>query len=578
MPPLPPPATGSGTDPVPWASSYPPGVPAAYQLPEVTLPRLLDDALRDAPDHPALVAGDRALDHRTVHRLVGSLTASLRTLGVEVGDRVLVAVEGRLSLPLVLLAVWQAGALPVVRDPAALEDLDELVAGGLVAVFGPRRVVRDVAETVEGGERDLVRVLVEGDRWVAEPTPRRRGPRSWWRTRRAGQAEASRSEDASRSAVDPGRIIAIDTMLGSRRATSASLAVEARDPDLLALEVPGPGARPLQLSHRQLLAAAFQSRLWVPDVQAAQERVLVVEPLRDVRLLASAWLMGLLSAATVILGEDTSPPALAAQIEADEPTLLIATGRVVRRLLRDEPALRGRSLACLRVVLTVGRPLPPEVVAAGERRTRGARIRALGGPSGVVLPTLGQPVYGRVPPGATGLPLTATAVRLVDDQGVEVAVGVVGRLEVRGPQVDPGAGGARPPWRATSTLGVIDDAGVTTIVGEVDDALHRAGGLVGRAAMEVARGGHAGLEDAAVVRQGDATTGTWVAVIVRSRRGRPTDEELRAHCLDGPLADHTPGTFVAVDRLPRTAAGTIDRPALRSRVATPPSPPTGRGR
>ena len=47
----------------PWVASYPPGVPPTYRLPPVRLPRLLDDAARDFPEHRALEFGRNQLTY-----------------------------------------------------------------------------------------------------------------------------------------------------------------------------------------------------------------------------------------------------------------------------------------------------------------------------------------------------------------------------------------------------------------------------------------------------------------------------------------------------------------------------------
>jgi long-chain acyl-CoA synthetase len=204
------------------------------------------------------------------------------------------------------------------------------------------------------------------------------------------------------------------------------------------------------LTHRNLLAHAFQARLWIPDVQAGKERILLADAVHYDLVLGAGLLGGVLAAATLILLDTQDPAAVAATIAREQPTLWPTQVGVLEAVVR----VRKRDLTSLRVVLASGAELPAEVAATAEQRTRGARVRlAYGCPQAPL--SHAQPVYGRVEPGSFGLPVTDTVAIVVDDRGRICPPGQPGQLLVHGPQTVAGDG-----WVATGVRATMDEHGV----------------------------------------------------------------------------------------------------------------------
>jgi long-chain acyl-CoA synthetase len=72
----------------PWLASYPPGVPADFDFPEVPLTRLLDDAAASFPSRTALAFLGLTMSYREVRDAADHLASGLAGLGVRKGDRV----------------------------------------------------------------------------------------------------------------------------------------------------------------------------------------------------------------------------------------------------------------------------------------------------------------------------------------------------------------------------------------------------------------------------------------------------------------------------------------------------------
>jgi long-chain acyl-CoA synthetase len=541
----------------PWLAAYPPGVPPTYRVPEVALSRLLDDAARDFSERPALIADGVTIDHAELRARVDRVTTALTDLGLRAGDRVLLAVPNGTTTPTLYFACWRLGAVVVPVAPGL--PAERLVAvvrdAGATAVLGTGAVIHALAQQ---GALPGVAVVVTGDEW-----PRRRRFAALQRRRASG----GRSD---RRATREGALSLVDLLDhdGPRIAPAPPA------PDAPALLSYRPRARELRgvvLTHANLVANAFQARLWVPDVQAGRERVLVADPLHEPLPLTLGLLAGILSAATLILLDRPDPSTLARTIERERPTLLPVLPARLSDLLADEAG--RRDLGSLRVCLAGGAPLDPRVAAAVEGRTGGARVREVYGLAEAGAMTHAQPVYGRSVPTSMGLPVTGTVAAVVDpeDHGRLRPAGEVGLLLVAGPQVAGGywhrdeasARTFRDGWVVTGDLAVVDDAGVFQHVGRVDEVVDRQGQLVSPRRIEAALERHPGVRRAGVVASGDLL----FAAVVTGRRSRPDPDGLLAHCRAVLEPCAVPDHIALVDALPETEAGDLARDELRRELA-----------
>lgn len=572
----------------PWLASYPPGVPPAYHLPAVRLPRLLDDAARDFPEHVALEFQRRSLtytelrDHvdAACHGLVGLAGDAAGTLQ---DHRVLVRLPIGFAAPVVLFALWRLGAIavPVHPDLPSAQVRQVAEAAHITGVIADGGAVRRLADT------DLplsLMVRVRGDEWRPPRRPRalRRLP-SPRMPRPTLPLPGRRRPDGAVDDADDERL-RIATMAdllreGGPRPVRPRPALPVDGPALVAVALPDPASfdrdappAPLVLTehtHPTLLATAFQSRLWIPDVQAGRERMLVANPLHDLVGVAVGVLSAVLSGATVILTDAADPAELARDIERCAPTLLVArTARLVELL--DPGDAARRDLTSLRVCLAVGEGLPPQLARDIERRSAGARVRPMVGIDDVAPLTHAQPVYGRVVPSAVGLPITSTVAMVVDvdDPTTLVAPGEVGRLLIHGPQVaattDPADHAQlRDGWLVTDHLVRVDDGGWFTSVGRVGEVVDPGGRLRSPTRIRGALLPHPGIRDVEVVTVDDQL----IAAVVPAKRRAVDLDALRA-ALSLPLApEDQPDDLVSVEGIPRGDDGHLDVPALVEQVA-----------
>lgn len=156
--------------------------------------------------------------------------------------------------------------------------------------------------------------------------------------------------------------------------------------------------------------------------------------------------------------------------------------------------------------------------------------------------------------------------------GHEFRIGDDGRIRLRGPQVMIGyLGGGGPDadgWLITGDLGEIDAGGRLTVLGRADDMLISGGRNVHPQEIESCLAGCPGIVDIAVTGLPDPVWGDLIVALVV---GPADDAALLAHARQHLPSAALPRRIRRLDRLPRNAAGKLERGALRRLAAGAPA-------
>ncbi|MBM3260438.1 MAG: long-chain fatty acid--CoA ligase [Candidatus Sericytochromatia bacterium] len=173
--------------------------------------------------------------------------------------------------------------------------------------------------------------------------------------------------------------------------------------------------------------------------------------------------------------------------------------------------------------------------------------------------------------GTVGFPNMHVEVRIVDDEGRDVARGDIGELLIRGPHVFPGywrneaatRAALREGWLHTGDLVCQDDEGYTRIVDRKKDMYISGGENVYPAEVERVLLNHPAVREVAVVGVPDAKWGeVGRAYVAFEPEAAVTAADLDAW-LSGQLARYkTPRSYVFPAALPRTATGKVHKPGL----------------
>jgi O-succinylbenzoic acid--CoA ligase len=225
-------------------------------------------------------------------------------------------------------------------------------------------------------------------------------------------------------------------------------------------------------------------------------------------------------------------------------TALVAT-QLAKAL--DDPAAAA-ALAGLDAVLIGGGPAPRPVLDAAA--SAGVNVVRTYGMS----ETAGGCVYD-------GVPLDGVKVRVDPDGRIVLGGPTLAKGYRNAPDPDPFA---EPGWFRTDDIGFVDDSGVLSVLGRVDDAISTGGLTVMPQPVEAALRTHPAVADCAVFGVADERLGQRVAaaIVVADGCAAPSLDALRTHVMR--TLDHTaaPREMHVVDALPMRGIGKVDRSAL----------------
>ncbi|MBK7895892.1 MAG: AMP-binding protein [Anaerolineaceae bacterium] len=188
------------------------------------------------------------------------------------------------------------------------------------------------------------------------------------------------------------------------------------------------------LSHYNLVANTMQVRLWLTDVRDGQEAMLCVVPFSHVYGMTSAMNLAVSIGASMILLPRFDAEEVLRTIRREKPTLFPGVPAMYVAL-NNFPGVRKFGIDSIRACISGAAPLPIEVKETFEKLTKGTLVEGYGLSEASPV-THANPINGRHKAGSIGLPLPSTEARIVDlKTGRPLAIGQIGELVIRGPQV-----------------------------------------------------------------------------------------------------------------------------------------------
>jgi len=550
-----------------WLAAYPAGVPAEFEFPQVPLTRLLDDAAGAFPTGVAISYAGRLLTYRQLVEDVDRFAGSLRALGVQAGDRVAIVLPNCPQFVVGLFAAARIGAVAVPCNPlaTATELRDELAMVEPAALLCLDRSVANVRDAAPDlpAERIVVASLLD-----YYPTSARLALRS--------PMPKSRRKRARLTAHVPSDMPTFRALLRSGQPARQVQLDAARDVAVLQFTGGTTGMpKAAMLTHANLVANAYQTRLWLPDATAGRETTLGVLPLFHVFGLTLCVLTTVLLAGRLVLLPRFDLDLVFDAIDAERPTLFPGVPPIYQAIV-DAADVRRHDLSSIRVCISGAMKLP---VATQDRfaRITGARLVEGYGttetsPATHCNPVAAQGKPGQEKRGTVGVPLPGTQARIVDpaDPSNEFDVGTDGELAVRGPQVFRGywpagveAAVDADGWFLTGDLARMDADGYFTIVDRKKDVIIAGGFNIYPAEVESVISTVDGVADCCVVGLPDRYRGETVkAYIVPQAGAQVTEQQIIDACTRELSAYKVPKMVELREDLPKSVVGKALRRVL----------------
>jgi len=283
------------------------------------------------------------------------------------------------------------------------------------------------------------------------------------------------------------------------------------------------------------------------------------------------------------------PDAALDAIESRRATMFVGVPAMYRLML--EAGAEQRVLRSVRVWASGADAMPAELAARFRRMGATATLPVLGRSLGQaafiegygMVETGGGVMFKAALPfiplpggGDLGVPIPPNRLRVVGEDGNDVAPGQTGELWVKGPGIlagyhgDPAATAAvitEDGWLRTGDMARRGAFGLVQLAGREKDVIKRGGYSVYAVEVEGALEEHPGVAEAAVVGMHDERLGQVPVAAVRRTPGTTvTVDELAGWARERLAAYKVPARFVFVDELPRTGTSKVRREAVKAQL------------
>ena len=278
-------------------------------------------------------------------------------------------------------------------------------------------------------------------------------------------------------------------------------------------------------------------------------------------------------ATAVLLSQRATPEAVFELMRRHRPTIFFGVPTLYASMLAHKDMTRGAGSDRLRLCISAGEALP---AALGERWREACGVEVL---DGIGSTEMFQTFLSNRPDdvryGTTGKPVPGYDLKIVDEQGGEVADGEMGELAVRGLTAAEGYWNQRAKsrrtfageWVFTGDKYFRDADGYYHYCGRTDDMFKVSGMWVSPFEVEAALTSHEAVLEAAVIGKQDADGLVKPKAFIVLRNGYAADERLienlRVHVKQSAGPWKYPRWIDIRPDLPRTATGKIQRFKLR---------------
>jgi len=546
-----------------WLKRYPADVPAEIDPDQyASLVEMFEQSVARFADQPAFINMGQVMTFRKLEERSRAFAAYLQNeLGLKKGDRVALMMPNLLQYPIALFGVLRAGMVVVnvnpLYTPRELEhQLNDSGASAIVIVSNFAHTLEKVVfntqvkhviltrmgDQLSAAKGTLVNFVVK---YIKRLVPKYNLP----------------DAISFRSALQRGRRLQY-------------IKPDITNNDLAFLQYTGGTtgvAKGAMLTHRNMQANLVQSRAaYGPLLHEGHELVVTALPLYHIFALTVNCLLFIeMGGCNLMITNPRDIPGMVKELSRYPFTALTGVNTLFNALLNNED-FRELDFSTLRLSVGGGMSVQRSVAEKWEKLTGRHLLEGYGLTECAPLVS-GNPYDLQHYSGSIGLPVPSTNVRLVDDEGNEVAHGEAGELQVKGPQVMLGYW-QRPEatdeilkdgWLSTGDVVTVDDEGFLRIVDRKKDMILVSGFNVYPNEIEEVVSMHDKVLECAAIGVPSEASGEMVKICVVKKDPSLTRDELIAHCRKHLTGYKVPKSVEFYDELPKSNVGKILRRKLR---------------
>lgn len=316
----------------------------------------------------------------------------------------------------------------------------------------------------------------------------------------------------------------------------------------------------------------------VPDL-TPQDTFLALQPLYHGAgwFVLPCWVRGV----TQVIMARYDPELVFDAIEKERVSVIKTVPTVLVRLL-NSPEIRKPNLKSIRTIMYGTSPMPEERLKEAIRIFGSVFVQLYGQVEAAITISLLRKEEHIVEGSAeevhrlasAGRPYTFVDVKIVNDEGEEVATGEKGEVILKGDQVMTGylnreqetKATLRNGWLYTRDIGVRDEGGYIYLVGRKNDMMITGGLNVYPNEVERVLYMHPAVSEAAVIGIPDQEWGETIKACIVLRDGKHvTEDEIIGFCKEHLSSYKKPRSIDFMNELPKSTLGKILRRELRQK-------------
>ena len=556
-------------DPI-WLEHYPAGVPHNVDVAQYpSLVALIDDSFKKFGSLPAYKFMGKAFSFAQVDEMSRSLAAYLQTLGLVAGDRVAVMMPNVPQYPVTVAAILRAGYVVVNVNPLytarELEhQLKDSGAKAIVIVENFAHVLQKVMSTVPTKK---VVVTALGDLLGF--------PKSL-----IVNTVVRKLKKMVPAFELPGAVRFNDALAAGRGKSYAAAKVGPDDIAVLQYTGGTTGvSKGAVLLHRHLVANILQSEAWY---QPALKKIPAGEQINTVCALPIYHIFGFntnmmlglrMGGCNILIANPRDLPTMFKQLRGERIHSFPAVNTLFNAMAHHAD-FGSVDWSHLKISVGGGMAVQSATAKLWLEKTGCPIVEGYGlsetSPSATCNPVDSSAYSGNI-----GLPMPNTLLKLIDDDGHEVAPGTPGEIAIKGPQVMAGYW-QRPDETAkvmtadgyfrSGDIGVVDERGYFRIVDRKKDMILVSGFNVYPNEVEEVVTQMPGVLECAAIGVADAKCGEAVKLVIVRSDPAVTEEQVRAYCEANLTGYKRPKIVEFRTELPKTPVGKILRRELRDKA------------
>jgi long-chain acyl-CoA synthetase len=547
----------------PWLKNYPNGVPANINPNEYqNLVEMFEETFEKYRKLPAFTCMGKSITFDQLDKMSKQFGAYLLSRGLEPGDKIALMMPNLLQYPIALFGALRAGLVIVNTNPlyTPREMKHQFSDSGAKAIVIAENFAANLEKVIH--DTSIKTVIVTS---IGELLGTVKGMLTNFvvRTVKGMVPKYNIANTVTfKEALSQGKKFTLPDLDG-------------KPEDVIVLQYTGGTtgiSKGAMLTNKNLIANMLQIRaMMMPFVKEREE--VALSPLPMYHIFAfSVNALALLSIGTqtILITNARDIGSIIKEFKNEKITILTGVNTLFNALLnhKDFPTIDFSSLKG-----TVGSGMAVQkVVAEKWYKMTGCHLAEGFGMTETSPVVTINAIDGSGQIGTIGIPVPSTDVRITDEQDQSLAVGEVGEIQVKGPQVMKGYYN-RPEetrktisadgWLRTGDIGLMQPDGFFKIVDRKKDMILVSGFNVYPNEIENVLAMHPKILEVAAIGVPDEKSTEAVKVFIVKKDKSLTEKEVREYCTEQFTGYKKPKHIVFRDELPKTNVGKILRRALR---------------